>query len=49
MGAFIQLKEPPKNRRILLDIGIAGPLAGLVVAIPLLLLGLYLSPVSKLP
>jgi membrane-associated protease RseP (regulator of RpoE activity) len=49
MGAFIQLKEPPKNRRILLDIGIAGPLAGLVVAIPILLLGLYLSPVDKIP
>ncbi len=43
MGAFIQLKEPPKNKRILLDIGIAGPLAGLVVAIPVLFLGLYLS------
>jgi Zn-dependent protease len=49
MGAFIQLKEPPKNRRILLDIGIAGPLAGLIVAIPVLLLGLYLSPVDKIP
>lgn len=43
MGAFIQLKEPPRNKRILLDIGIAGPLAGLVVAVPVLFLGLYLS------
>ena len=49
MGAFIQLKEPPKNRRILLDIGIAGPLAGLIVAIPVLLLGLYLSPITQIP
>ncbi len=49
MGAFIQLKEPPKNKRILLDIGIAGPLAGLVIAIPLLFLGLYLSQTDKIP
>jgi membrane-associated protease RseP (regulator of RpoE activity) len=49
MGAFIQLKEPPKNKRILLDIGIAGPLAGLVIAIPILFLGLYLSQTDKLP
>lgn len=33
----------------MLDIGIAGPLAGLIVAIPILLYGLYLSPVDKLP
>jgi membrane-associated protease RseP (regulator of RpoE activity) len=48
MGAFINMKEPPKNRRILLDIGLAGPLAGLVVAIPVLILGLYLSNLSPL-
>jgi membrane-associated protease RseP (regulator of RpoE activity) len=48
MGAFIQLKEPPKNKRILLDIGIAGPLAGLVVVIPILLYGLSLSSIDRL-
>ncbi len=49
MGAFIQIKEPPKNKRILLDIGLAGPLAGMVVALPVLFLGLYLSEVGRLP
>jgi membrane-associated protease RseP (regulator of RpoE activity) len=49
LGAFINMKEPPKNRRILLDIGIAGPLAGLIVAIPVLLIGLSLSTVAQLP
>jgi len=48
MGAVINMKRPPKNRRNLLDIGIAGPLAGLIVAIPILLLGLSLSPVNRL-
>jgi membrane-associated protease RseP (regulator of RpoE activity) len=46
MGAFIRLKEPPRNRRALLDIGIAGPLMGLIVAIPVLLLGIALSEIS---
>jgi membrane-associated protease RseP (regulator of RpoE activity) len=49
MGAFIQIKEIPKNRRTMLDIGIAGPLAGLAVAIPVLFLGLSLSQVERLP
>ena len=43
MGAFIQMQTIPKNKRILFDIGVAGPLAGMVVALPVLLLGLSLS------
>jgi len=46
MGAFIQLKQLPKNKRALFDLGIAGPLAGLVVAVPVLILGLVLSSVG---
>jgi membrane-associated protease RseP (regulator of RpoE activity) len=49
LGAFIRLKAPPRNKRVLLDIGLAGPLAGLVVAIPVLFLGLSLSEVKLLP
>jgi membrane-associated protease RseP (regulator of RpoE activity) len=49
LGAFIQMKSPVPNRRALFDIGIAGPLAGLGVAIPLLLWGLAHSTVVPIP
>jgi membrane-associated protease RseP (regulator of RpoE activity) len=42
-GAFIRLRSPIMDRRILLDIGAAGPIAGFVVAVPVLLVGLMLS------
>jgi len=45
LGAVIAMREPAPNRRIQFDIGIAGPLAGLVVAIPVTILGLMLSHV----
>lgn len=49
LGAFIRMKEPPQNRRVLLDIGVAGPLAGFVVAVPILFVGLSLSQLTNLP
>ncbi len=49
MGAFIQLKSPPKNKNVLLDIGAAGPYAGLVIAVPVLIYGLYTSELNVLP
>jgi membrane-associated protease RseP (regulator of RpoE activity) len=39
LGAFIRIRSPIPNRRALFDIGIAGPLAGFVVALPVLALG----------
>ncbi|MCA1813114.1 MAG: site-2 protease family protein [Halobacteriales archaeon] len=41
MGAFISMREPIPDRKALLDIGVAGPLAGVLVAIPVTLLGLW--------
>jgi membrane-associated protease RseP (regulator of RpoE activity) len=46
LGAFIQLREQVPDRRKLFDIGVAGPIAGLVVALPLLFWGLASSPVE---
>ena len=49
MGAIIRMKDIPPNRRALLFIGAAGPLAGLAVGVPILALGIALSEVTALP
>ncbi len=48
MGAAIVMQGTPKNKRVLFDIGVAGPLAGMAVAVPILLLGLSLSHLDVL-
>jgi membrane-associated protease RseP (regulator of RpoE activity) len=45
-GAFISLRDPIPNRKALIDIGIAGPIGGILVAIPVTLLGLYLTSID---
>jgi membrane-associated protease RseP (regulator of RpoE activity) len=49
LGAFIRIRQPIPGKRELFDIGIAGPIAGFVVAVPLLLIGMYLSRVDEIP
>jgi membrane-associated protease RseP (regulator of RpoE activity) len=39
LGAFIRIRGPIPHRRALFDIGIAGPLAGFVLCLPVLVLG----------
>jgi len=43
-GAFIRIRAPFPNRKSLFDVGIAGPLAGFVMALPFIYLGIHLSP-----
>lgn len=48
-GAFIQLRSPVPNRRALFDVGVSGPLSGLVITLPLLLWGLGQSTLVDMP
>jgi len=51
MGAVIKMRGRIPNRRALFDIGVAGPLAGLALTIPILIIGLENSefvPITKI-
>src|SRR6266478_9564163 len=49
LGAIIRMRSPARDRNSLFDIAAAGPLAGLVVALPALWIGLGWSKVAALP
>lgn len=49
LGAFIRIRSPILHKPALLDVGAAGPLAGILVTLPLLVFGLQLSEVKVLP
>ena len=46
-GAMIAIKDPIPNRRVLMEIGAAGPVAGFIVAVPTLVVGLFLSDIVE--
>jgi membrane-associated protease RseP (regulator of RpoE activity) len=48
-GAYIQMRTPAPSRKALFDVGLAGPLAGFIVTIPILVWGLMHSDLTALP
>lgn len=48
IGAFVRIKAPAPHRRALFDLGLAGPLAGLIVSLPIVWWGLAHSQVVDL-
>jgi len=49
LGAFIRIREPIPTKRMLFDIGIAGPIAGFLVAVPTLIFGISMSHMVRIP
>jgi membrane-associated protease RseP (regulator of RpoE activity) len=49
LGAVIRIRESFPNRTALFDIGVAGPIAGFVVLLPVLFMGLALSNIRPIP
>ncbi|HJR59017.1 MAG TPA: site-2 protease family protein [Vicinamibacterales bacterium] len=49
LGAVIKIREPFPTRTILFDIGVGGPIAGFIVLVPALFLGMSMSEVVPVP
>ncbi len=44
-GALIKIRSPFSSKKVLFDVGLAGPLAGFLVALPVIALGISLSKI----
>lgn len=49
IGAYLLKRSPIPNRKALFDVGFAGPLAGLIITLPILIWGLMQSELAALP
>jgi membrane-associated protease RseP (regulator of RpoE activity) len=49
LGAVIRIREAFPTRKVLFDVGVAGPLAGFVVLVPALVAGMYMSQLTVSP
>jgi len=49
LGAFIRIRERIPSKVALFDIGIAGPIAGFLIAVPTLFMGLAMSKIERIP
>jgi membrane-associated protease RseP (regulator of RpoE activity) len=49
LGAVIRIRQAFPSKAVLFDIAVAGPIAGFVVLVPALFIGLSLSTVARLP
>ena len=49
LGAFIRVKSRFPDKTALFDVGVAGPIAGFIVAVPLLFIGMAMSRVELVP
>ncbi|MCF7886567.1 MAG: site-2 protease family protein [Candidatus Marinimicrobia bacterium] len=45
-GAFIKMKSPIHSKKALIEIGAAGPIAGFIIAVPALFIGLSISEIQ---
>lgn len=47
-GAFIRIRAPIPNRKVLFDVGVAGPIAGFVMTVPVLIYGILRPRIAQI-